>query len=57
MAEAKQCWSIIGWVTKNVLPRALPYFGKHVKSLVVSIHQPALGPRGELWPVLVTCDS
>jgi hypothetical protein len=23
---------------------------------VVSSHQPALGPRGGLWPVLVLCD-
>jgi hypothetical protein len=56
LAEAKQRWSIIGWVTKNLLSRAPPGFERHVKPLVpdtfavVSTHQPALGPRG-LWPV------
>jgi hypothetical protein len=43
---------VIGWVTKNLLSRAPPRFGRHVKPLVpaafavVSTHQPALGPRG-----------
>jgi hypothetical protein len=42
--------------------RAIPCFGRHVKPLVpaafavVSTHQPALGPRGGLWPVLLMCD-
>jgi hypothetical protein len=37
---------VIGWVTKNLLSRAPPCFGRHVKPLVpaafavVSIHQP-----------------
>jgi hypothetical protein len=45
--------------TKNVLSRAPPCFGRHVKQLVpaafavVSTHQSALGPRGGLWPVLL----
>jgi hypothetical protein len=49
IAEVKQRWSFIGWVTKNLLPRAPPYFERHVKFLVpaafavVSTHQPALG--------------
>jgi hypothetical protein len=57
--EVKQHWSVIGWVTKNLLSRAPPCFGGHVKPLVtavfavISIHQPALGPRGRLWPVLL----
>ncbi|RVE43331.1 hypothetical protein evm_012035 [Chilo suppressalis] len=47
-------WSVIGWVTKNLLSRAPPCFGRHVKPLVpaasavVSTHQSALGPRGGL---------
>jgi hypothetical protein len=58
IAEVKQRWSVIGWVTKNLLSRAPPCFGRHVKTLVpaafavVSTHQSALGPRG-LWPVLL----
>jgi hypothetical protein len=28
IAEVKQRWSVIGWVTKNLLSRALPYFGR-----------------------------
>jgi hypothetical protein len=46
IAEAKQHWSVIGWVTKNVLCRAPPCFERHVKPLVpaafavVSTHQP-----------------
>ncbi|RVE50020.1 hypothetical protein evm_005373 [Chilo suppressalis] len=50
--------SVIGWVTKNLLSRAPPCFGRHVKPLVpvasavVSAHQSALGPRGGSWPNL-----
>jgi hypothetical protein len=57
IAKAKQSWSVIGWVTINLLYRAPPCFGRHVKSLgkaafaVVSTHQPALGPRGDLWDI------
>jgi hypothetical protein len=57
IAEIKQRWSVIGWVTKNVLSRTPPCFGRHVKPLVpgaftvISTHQPALGARGGLWPV------
>jgi hypothetical protein len=32
-AEVKQRWSVIGWVTKNLLPQA-PCFGRHVKPIV-----------------------
>jgi hypothetical protein len=58
IAEVKQRCSVIGWVTKNLLSRAPPCFGRHVKPLVpaafaVSTHQPALGPRGGLRPVLL----
>jgi hypothetical protein len=55
-------WSVIEWLTKNLLSRAPPCFGRHVKSLVpaafavVSTHQPVLGPRGGLWPVLLMCN-
>jgi hypothetical protein len=59
IAKVKQRWSVIGWVTKNLLSWAPPCFGRHVMSLVsaafavVSSHQPALSPRGRLWPVLL----
>jgi hypothetical protein len=62
IVEGKQRWSIIRWVTKNLLSRAPPFFGTHVKPLVpatfavVSTHQPALGPSGELWRVLLMCN-
>jgi hypothetical protein len=61
IAEVKQHWSIIGRVTKNSLSLAPPLFGKHVKPVpavfaIVSTHQPALGPRGGLWPVLLMCN-
>jgi hypothetical protein len=52
IAEVKQRWSVIGWVTKKILSETPPCFGRHVKPLVlsafavVSTHQPALGPRG-----------
>jgi hypothetical protein len=49
IAEAKQLWSVIGWVTKNLLSRAPLCFGRHVKPAafaVVSMHQPTLDPRG-----------
>jgi hypothetical protein len=51
IAEAKQHWSVIGWVTKNVLSQAPPRFGRHVMPLVpyvfafVSTHQSTQGPR------------
>jgi hypothetical protein len=50
--------SLDGW-TKNLLSRTPPCLQRHVKPLVlvrfavVSTHQPALGPRGGLWPVLL----
>jgi hypothetical protein len=59
IAEVKQHWSIIGWVTNNLLSRAPPCFGRHVKLLipaafvVISTNQSALGSRGGLWPVLL----
>jgi hypothetical protein len=39
IAEVKQNWLVIGWVT-----------------IVDSTHQPALGSRGGLWPVLLMCN-
>jgi hypothetical protein len=50
VAEVKQRWLVIGWVTKKLLSRAPPCFRRHVKPLVqsafavVSTHQLALGP-------------
>jgi hypothetical protein len=61
IVEVKQRWSVIGWVTKNLLYQVPLCFGRHVKPLVpaafavVSTHQPALGPHGGLWPVLLMC--
>jgi hypothetical protein len=61
IAEDKQLWSVIGWVTKNVLFQFTLCFGRYVKPLVpaafavVSTHQPALDSRGGLWPVLLIC--
>jgi hypothetical protein len=34
IAEVKQRWSVMRWVIKNVLYRAPPCFGRHVKPLV-----------------------
>jgi hypothetical protein len=54
IAEVKQRWSVIGWVTKDLLSRALPCLGKHFKPLVsaafvvICTHQPTLGLRGGL---------
>jgi hypothetical protein len=59
IVEVKQRWSVIQWVTINLLSRAPPCIGRHVMPLVpaafavVSTHQPALGLRGRLWPVLL----
>ncbi|RVE53934.1 hypothetical protein evm_001337 [Chilo suppressalis] len=63
IVEVKQLsqWSVIGWVTKNLLSRVLPYLGRHVKPLVpaassvVSTRQSALGPR--VYIVVVVCDT
>jgi hypothetical protein len=48
---------------QNLLSRAPPCFGGHVKPLVpttftiVSTHQPALDQHDGLWPVLLMCDQ
>jgi hypothetical protein len=48
IAEVKQRWLVIGWVTKPLFSRAPPCFRRHVTPLVsaafavVSTHQPAL---------------
>jgi hypothetical protein len=50
---------VIGWLTKNVLSQAPPCFGRFFNPLVpavfaiITTHQPALGPRGGLSPVLL----
>jgi hypothetical protein len=57
IAEVRQHWSVIGWVTKNILSRAPPCFRRHVKPLVpaafavISTQQPALGLRGGLCEI------
>jgi hypothetical protein len=57
IVEVKQRWSVIGWVTKCIISsssvlrkarQAVP-----VEFAKVNTHQPALGPRGGLWPVLL----
>jgi hypothetical protein len=61
--KAKQRWSVIGWVTKNLFARAPPCFGRQVKPLlpaafiVVWTHQSALGLRGGLWPLLLVANT
>jgi hypothetical protein len=60
--RTKQRWSVIGWVTKNLLFRAPPCCERHVKPLVaaafavVSTQQSALSLRGGFRPVLFMCD-
>jgi hypothetical protein len=46
---------------ENLLSRAPPCFKRHIKPLilafvVVSNHQPSLGLRGGLWPVVFMCN-
>jgi hypothetical protein len=53
--EAKQRWSVIGWVTKNVLSRAPPCFGRHVKPLVPAALQ-SLAPTPARGGVFLTED-
>jgi hypothetical protein len=36
IAEVKQRWSVIGWVTKNLLSRTTLCFGRHIKLLVLA---------------------
>jgi hypothetical protein len=56
ISELKQRWSVIGWLTRNLL--SPPCFRRHFKPLVtaalavISTHQPALDLRGGLWPSL-----
>jgi hypothetical protein len=61
ITEVKQGWSVIRWVTKNLLSQPPPCFGRHVKLLVPAAFAPwwvvsALGPRGALLPVLFMCN-
>ncbi|RVE40367.1 hypothetical protein evm_014983 [Chilo suppressalis] len=56
-------WSVIGWVTKNLLSRAPPCYERHVKPLVpvasavVSTRQSALGPRAPAPTQENGCDT
>jgi hypothetical protein len=38
----KQRWWVIGWVTKNLISRVPPFFGRHVKLLVLRLQSLAL---------------
>jgi hypothetical protein len=52
IAEAKPRWSVIGWVTKNILSRAPPCFGRHVKPLA-RLHLQSLKPTNPHWARVV----
>jgi hypothetical protein len=60
IAEAKQRWSVVAWLTKNVLSRAPRCIGRHVKPS--RLHLQSLAPtnpqwaRGGLWIDLLICD-
>jgi hypothetical protein len=60
IAEVKQRWSIIRWVTKNDddLELLRVSEGRLVPAVfaVVRINLPAPGPRGGLWLVLLMCN-
>jgi hypothetical protein len=45
IAEAKQRWLVIGWVTKNVISREPPCVGMHVKPLVPAVFAVATNPH------------
>jgi hypothetical protein len=50
IAIVKQRWSVIGWVTKNLLFWVPPCFGRHVKTLV---HLLPLAPTNLHWAHVV----
>jgi hypothetical protein len=50
LAEVKQRWSIIGWVTKNLL-FAPPCFGRHVRWS--RLHFQSLAPTNPHWARVV----
>jgi hypothetical protein len=52
IAEVKQRWSVIGWVTKNLLSRAPPCFGRHVKPLVPATIAVVSSHHGPAWWVM-----
>jgi hypothetical protein len=47
IAQVKQRWSVIGWVTKNLLCRAPPCFGRHV------LYLQSLAPTNPHWARMV----
>jgi hypothetical protein len=47
IAEVKQHWSVIEWVTKHFLSRAPPCFGRHVKLLVPAAGSPYVQSIGK----------
>jgi hypothetical protein len=54
IAEAKHRsqWPVLGWVIKNLLSRAPPCFGRHVKPLV-PLHLQSLAPTNPHWARVV----
>jgi hypothetical protein len=52
IAEVKHRWSVIGWVTKNLLSQAPPCFGRHVKP-VGRLHLQSLAPTNPHWARVV----
>jgi hypothetical protein len=52
IAEVKQHWSVVGWVTQNLLSQAPPCFGMHVKQLAL-LHLQSLTPTNPHWAGVV----
>jgi hypothetical protein len=55
ISEVTQRWSVIGWVTKNLLSRAPPWFGRHRKPLVPAALQ-SLAPTNPHWTRVMDYD-
>jgi hypothetical protein len=51
IAEVKQHWLVIAWGINNLLSRAPPCFGRHVKPLV--LHLESLAPTNPHWARVV----
>jgi hypothetical protein len=52
IAEVKQCWSVIGWVTKNLLSRA-PQVLEGTLSRWFRLHLQSLAPTNPHWNLVV----
>jgi hypothetical protein len=47
VVEVKQRWSVIVWVTKNLLPRLPPCFGRHKRPYCWGPGLPSGFPQGK----------